>query len=301
LTRIALVVQYLGTRFYGWQRQPHHRSVQADLETAIEKILKRKGCRLNPSSDPRVVIHAAGRTDTGVHAAAQVVHFDVESYIPAQRWMSVLNSWLPEDIVIRASAEVTGDWHARFSATYRRYRYTLYTNPRPNLFTKSTTWHYYHGPLDETLIQKALTPLVGRHHLAAFHRAGSKRPHSWVDVQDAVCTRAGDFLTIEVQASGFLYGMMRLLVGLLVQVGRGDRSLESFQDLWQSERRQDVKDAAPPQGLCLLRVGYDHNPFPVEAWYDAQPILSLPTAFPDPLPDFRLYGLTDLSSHSSSN
>ncbi len=288
MTRIALVVQYLGTRFYGWQRQPNHRSVQEDIETAIEKILKRKGCRLDPSSDPRVVIHAAGRTDTGVHAAAQVVHFDVESYIPAQRWMSVLNGWLPEDIVIRASAEVPDDWHARFSATYRRYRYTLYTAARPNLFTKSTAWHYYHGPLDETLIQKALTPLVGRHHLAAFHRAGSKRPHSWVDVQDAVCTRHGDFLTIEVQASGFLYGMMRLLVGLLVQVGRGDRSVESFQDLWQSERRQDVKDAAPPQGLCLLRVGYDPNPFPVEAWYDAQPQLSLPTAFPDPLPDFRL-------------
>lgn len=278
MARIALVVQYLGTRFYGWQRQPKHRSVQEEIETAIAQVLKL----------PRVVIHAAGRTDTGVHAAAQVVHFEADTVIPAHRWMGVLNPRLPDDIVIRASVEVSEDWHARFSATYRRYRYTLYTAARPNLFLKAVSWHYYHHPLDETLIQKALDPLVGRHHLAAFHRAGSKRPHSWVDVQDVICRRDGDLVTIEVQASGFLYGMMRLLVGLLVQVGNGDRTIDSFQELWMSERREEVKYAAPPQGLCLLRVGYDPNPFPVEAWYDNQPTLSLPTTFPDPLPDFRL-------------
>ena len=268
--RVALIVQYLGTRFYGWQRQPDYRSVQQDLETAI-------GSALNCS---RVVTHAAGRTDTGVHAAAQVVHFDAWTCIPAMRWMSILNGRLPDDIMIRAAVPVPDDWHARFSATYRRYRYTLYTNSTPNLFAKSVSWHYYHAPLDETLIQKALQPLIGRHHLAAFHRSGSVRPHSWVDVQDASCIRHGDFITIEIQASGFLYGMMRLLVGLLVQVGRGDRSIESFTELWTCERRDQVKYAAPPQGLCLLRVGYDPNPFPIEAWYDAQPALTLPTTFP---------------------
>ena len=274
MARIALVVQYLGTRFYGWQCQPNHRSVQGDLESAIVKVLKRPRAP-KPS---RVVTYAAGRTDTGVHAAAQVVHFDVESYIPPGCWTGALNGRLPEDIVIRASAQVNDDWHARFSATYRRYRYTLYTAALPNLFARSCSWHYYHAPLDETLIQKALEPLVGHHHLSAFHRAGSKRPHSWVDVQDVSCVRQGDFVTIEVQAKGFLYGMMRLLVGLLVQVGRGDRTVDSFQDLWLSERREEVKHAAPPQGLCLLRVGYENNPFPVESWYDTQPFLSLPSA-----------------------
>lgn len=268
--RIALVVQYLGTHFYGWQRQPNQRTVQAELEDAIAKVLGQE----------RVVIHAAGRTDTGVHAAAQVIHFDAQTLIPAHRWMGILNSRLSDDIVIRAAAPVPATWHARFSATYRRYRYILYNAPRPNLFVRSLAWHYYYEPLDEILIQQALEPLAGRHHLSAFHRAGSKRPHSWVDVHEAFCERQGDFLWIEVQASGFLYGMMRLLVGLLVQVGRGVLSPEEFTELWRSERREEVKYAAPPQGLCLLRVGYDDNPFPPEAWFDTQPKLTLPNQIP---------------------
>lgn len=267
MQRVALIVQYLGTHFYGWQRQLNQRTVQAELETVLSEVL----------GENRVVIHAAGRTDTGVHAAAQVVHFDARTRIPAHRWTSILNGRLPDDIVIRAAAPVPATWHARFSATYRRYRYTLYTAARPNLFVRPLVWHYYHAPLDETLIQAALDPLLGRHHLSAFHRTGSKRPHSWVDVQEAFCRRQGDFLSIEVQASGFLYGMMRLLVGLLVQVGRRERSQAEFTDLWRSERRDEVKYAAPPQGLCLLRVGYPENPFPVEAWFDTQPKFTLPT------------------------
>ncbi len=267
--RVALVVQYQGTHFFGWQRQPDQRSVQADLENVISAVVGEK-----------VVVQAAGRTDTGVHAAAQVVHFDVQTLIPPHRWMGILNGRLPEDIVIRAAAPVAADWHARFSASWRRYRYTLYTNKCPNLFVRPYAWHYYYEPLDADRMQQALTPLIGRHHLAAFHRAGSIRPHSWVDVQAALCRREGDFVTIEVQCSGFLYGMMRLLVGLLVQVGRGERSVAEFTDLWMSERREEVRYAAPAQGLCLLRVGYAECPFPPEIWYDAQPKLTLPTAFP---------------------
>jgi tRNA pseudouridine38-40 synthase len=262
--RVALVIQYLGTAFNGWQRQPNGRTVQAEIEDAIAQVVGHP-----------VVIHAAGRTDTGVHAAAQVAHFDVSTPIPAHRWADILNARLPQDVLIRASASVPSDWHARFSATWRRYRYTIYTDARPNLFVRSIAWHYYYEPLDEDRIQKALDPLIGRHHLAAFHRANSSRPHSWVDVQDVVCQREGSFLYIEVQASGFLYGMMRLLVGLLVQVGRGVRSLDEFHRLWTQERRDQVKYAAPPQGLCLLRVGYPDMPFPPDIWYDTQPKLGL--------------------------
>lgn len=259
--RIALVIQYLGTRFHGWQWQPNQRTVQEELEKAIQSVV-----------GYQVRIHGAGRTDTGVHAAAQVAHFDAPAIVPAHRWADILNARLPEDLLVRGSAAVSCDWHARFSAIWRRYRYLLYTEARPNLFVRPFSWHYYHEELDERLMQDALTPLVGRHHLAAFHRAGSKRPHSWVDVQSAECQRLGPFISIEVQASGFLYGMMRLLVGLLVQVGRGIRSPDSFTELWASQRREEVKYAAPPQGLCLLRVGYPDFPFSPEIWFDTQPM-----------------------------
>ncbi|WP_293351235.1 MULTISPECIES: tRNA pseudouridine(38-40) synthase TruA [unclassified Microcoleus] len=260
--RIALVIQYLGTDFHGWQRQPNQRTVQEEIETAISNVLQRP-----------VTLYAAGRTDAGVHAAAQVAHFDADGPIPAHRWASVLNSRLAKDILIRASAKVEPTWHARFSASWRRYRYTLYTDPIPNLFVRPYAWHCYHAPVDESLIQAALTPLIGRHHLAAFHRAGSARPHSWVDVQAAECHRSGPLIYIEVQASGFLYGMMRLLVGLLVQVGQGERAIDNFTDIWVNERREMVKYAAPAQGLCLLRVGYQDFPFPTDVWYDTQPKL----------------------------
>jgi tRNA pseudouridine38-40 synthase len=262
MQRVALVIQYLGTNFHGWQRQPNQRTVQEEIETAISTVLKRP-----------VTLHAAGRTDAGVHAAAQVAHFDASGPIPAHRWADVLNSRLAKDILIRASAKVEPTWHARFSASWRRYRYTLYTDPIPNLFVRPFAWHYYHAPVDESLIQAAMAPLIGRHHLAAFHRAGSTRPHSWVDVQAAECRRFWPLIYIEVQASGFLYGMMRLLVGLLVQVGRGERPIDNFTDIWVNERREMVKYAAPAQGLCLLRVGYQDFPFSPDVWYDTQPKL----------------------------
>ncbi len=263
--RVALVIQYLGTHFYGWQRQPHHRSVQEDIETVLCSVEHRP-----------VTLHAAGRTDTGVHAAAQVAHFNTTSPIPAHRWAAVLNSRLPEDILIRASTAVAPDWHARFSASWRRYRYTIYTDARPNLFVRPFSWHYYYAPLDESLIQDALTPLIGKHHLAAFHRANSGRSHSWVDVQAAECYRNDPFIHIEIQANGFLYGMVRLLVGMLVQVGRGELHPKHFTELWVNQRREEVKYAAPAKGLCLLRVGYPDSPFPPEVWFDTQPKFLLP-------------------------
>ncbi|NMG07985.1 tRNA pseudouridine(38-40) synthase TruA [Brasilonema sp. UFV-L1] len=260
--RVALVIQYLGTHFHGWQRQLQHRTVQEEIETAISKVVGHP-----------VTLYGAGRTDAGVHAAAQMAHFNVTSVIPAHKWATILNGYLPKDILIRASAKVSQNWHARFSATYRRYRYTLYNKELPNLFASPFSWHYYHAHLDESLIQDALKPLIGRHHLAAFHRANSGRQHSWVDVQAAECDRNGPFIHIEIQADGFLYGMVRLLVGMLVQVGSRQRTLTNFTDLWKHEQRQEVKYAAPPHGLCLLRVGYPDFPFPPEIWFDAQPKL----------------------------
>ncbi|MGB8700123.1 MAG: tRNA pseudouridine(38-40) synthase TruA, partial [Thermosynechococcaceae cyanobacterium] len=271
IQRVALVIQYLGTRFHGWQRQPQHRSVQAEIEQAIASVVGYP-----------VTLHGAGRTDTGVHAAAQVAHFEIASQIPAHRWASVLNARLPEDILIRASAPVASSWHARFSALWRRYRYTIFTDARPNLFLQPYTWHYYRHALDIERMQAVLKPLLGQHHLSAFHRAGSSRRHSWVHVQDAFCVPTGgggtgSLLQIEVQASGFLYGMMRLLVGQLVQVGAGLRSPDGFTQIWQTEQRHEVKYAAPAKGLCLLRVGYPDFPFSPDVWFDTFPHFAMST------------------------
>ncbi|MBE9225846.1 tRNA pseudouridine(38-40) synthase TruA [Phormidium sp. LEGE 05292] len=267
--RVALVIQYLGTHFHGWQRQVGQRTVQEEIEKVLLSIEHRS-----------VTLHGAGRTDAGVHAAAQVAHFETTGSIPPEKWAKVLNTQLPKDILVLASAEVNSRWHARFSASWRRYRYTIYTDSQPNLFVRPLAWHYYYAPLDATQMQAALDPLIGKHDLTAFHRSNSGRAHSWVEVQEAKCARAsvcsstdrqGSFIHIEIQANGFLYGMVRLLVGLLVQVGKGERSPEEFTQLWVNQRREEVKYSAPAKGLCLLRVGYPEFPFPPEVWFDNQP------------------------------
>jgi tRNA pseudouridine38-40 synthase len=250
VTRVALLIQYLGTRFYGWQRQPNHLSVQQVIEDTLTKICGKQ-----------VTIHGAGRTDTGVHGAAQVAHFDTDSIIPADRWAKVLNTYLPKDISIQASVEVTNGWHARFSAIARRYRYTIYTHALPNLFVRDFSWHFYHELLNLTMMQDALDPLIGEQNLAALQKAGSSRPHALVDVRELKCWRDGDFIYVEVEASGFLYGMMRLLVGTLVEVGRSRLTVTEFTRIWQQQRRQDIRYAAPPQGLCLLGIKYSVDPF----------------------------------------
>ncbi|MGB0561541.1 MAG: tRNA pseudouridine(38-40) synthase TruA [Spirulinaceae cyanobacterium] len=258
--RIALIVQYQGTHFHGWQYQPGQRTVQSALEQALGKI----------AAHP-VRIHGAGRTDAGVHAAAQVAHFETHSPIPAGKWAQILNQHLPTDIIIRGSASVASQWHAQFSALWRRYRYTIYTEPTPNVFLLPYCWHYYQAPLDAEKMRAALTPLLGRHHLAAFRRAGSPRKDSWVTVQEVCCDRRPPFVEVEIQANGFLYGMVRLLIGVLIEVGNGKRSLASFHDLWVNQRRDHVKYSAPAKGLCLLRVGYPQSPFPPSLWFDTQP------------------------------
>jgi tRNA pseudouridine38-40 synthase len=261
--RVALVIQYLGTPFYGWQRQPNHRTIQEELETAIANVLNHP-----------VNLHGAGRTDTGVHAAAQVAHFDHTSPIPANRWANILNARLPDEIFIRASERVPQTWHARFSALWRRYRYTIYTEQRPNLFLAPYSWHYYRDPLETDLIRAAITPLLGKHNLSAFKKAGSHRQHAFVEIQDVECHQQGSLIRLEIQANGFLYGMVRLLVGMLVEVGSGRRSLDNFTQIWVNQRREEVKYSAPAKGLCLLRVGYPEFPFPKDLWYDTQPLFS---------------------------
>ena len=276
--RIALCLQYDGGPFCGWQRQPQHPSVQQTLDEAIEALDPIPAGVTAKLS--RTI--AAGRTDTGVHAAAQVVHFDCHGPIPAPRWAPALNGRLPGSIRVRASAAVAADWHACFSAQYRRYRYCIYNARRPNLFLAPISWHRYQWRLQDQLMEELLQELLGHHDFSAFQRAGSQRAHARTTVQEVSLERDGDILTLEIQASGFLYGMVRLLVGQLVAAGEGRISPDQFRQRWRQQRRDEVKEAAPPQGLCLLRVGYPEPVFARGAWYDCQPRYRLETSDPPP-------------------
>ena len=199
---------------------------------------------------------AAGRTDAGVHAAGQVVHFDCSGPIPARKWAPALNGRLPSTIRVRESVARPLDWHACYSATYRRYRYTIHNGRRPNLFLSPWSWHRYQHRLDESRMRDALSSMLGLHDFSAFMKAGSRRAHARTTVQEVLVERQGDLLRVEIQASGFLYGMVRLLMAQLVAVGEHRLSVAAFEQRWRERRRHEVKEAAPATGLCLLRAGY---------------------------------------------
>lgn len=273
LRRIALCLQYDGSAYCGWQRQPRDPSVQETLEAAIAS--------LDPHGPARAV--AAGRTDSGVHASGQVVHLDVAGPIPAERWSAALNGRLPPTIRVLASRAVANTWHACFSATYRRYRYTIHNGRTPNLFLGPWSWQRYRTRLNEALMAEALDGMLGHHDFAAFERAGSSRSHSRTTLQEVLVEREGDLIRVELQASGFLYGMVRLVVGQLVALAEGQLTLATFEQRWRQQRRHEIKEAAPPQGLCLLRVGYPEAVFPEHVWYDCQPRYQL--VLPDPPPE----------------
>jgi tRNA pseudouridine38-40 synthase len=247
----------------------------------VQEVLEQAISALEPGGSS-IRCMAAGRTDSGVHAAAQVVHFDTAGPIPAHRWPKALNGRLPASIRVRAAAQVSDPWHACYSASYRRYRYTIHNGRAPNLFLAPWSWHRYRLRLSEAPMAEALADLLGEHDFSAFQRAGSRRADAITTLQQVQLQRQGDLLVIELQASGFLYGMVRLVVGQLVAVGEGRLSLEAFRQRWRSRARAEVKEAAPPHGLCLLRVGYPQEIFPRAAWYDCQPRFQLES--PDPPP-----------------
>ena len=264
--RIALVIQYDGSGYSGWQNQKDKITVQGILEEKIAEL------DLNKS----VKVIAAGRTDSGVHASGQVVHFDYSGPIPINKWTSALNGRLPVSIKVLEAVSVPSDWHACHSAKYRRYRYSIFNGSYPNLFLQNISWHKYRFRLDINLMKHALNDLLGLHDFAAFQKAGSNRSNSLTTVQDVSIFRHGDIVTVEIQASGFLYGMVRLLIGQLVAVGEKRLSLEKFRYRWRKGLRSEVKEAAPPHGLCLIRVGYEEKIFSKQKSFDTFPRFSLP-------------------------
>lgn len=250
MKRVALIIQYDGSYFSGWQKQSNAISVQEILEKIIFKI-----------SNHRVKTFAAGRTDSGVHASGQVVHFDIDSVIPGNRFSDVLNGHLPPTIRILESIEVNDNWHACYSAIYRHYRYVINNSRLPNLFLNNWSWHRYQKVLDEVLMSNALQGMEGEHDFFAFQKSGSNRLTSITTIKNIQIKRVEDLILIDIKATGFLYGMVRLIVGQLVLVGEKKISPEIFTNRWVDKKKNDVKESAPAKGLCFVNAVYKENVF----------------------------------------
>ena len=250
MKRVALLVQYDGSYYSGWQRQKNAITVQEIIENALYKIT------LLP-----IKTFAAGRTDTGVHASGQVVHFDIDCVIPGNRYSDVLNNLLPSTIRILESVEVKHSWHACYSAKYRHYRYVINNSKIPNLFINNWSWHRYQKVLDEVLMLNASKTMEGEHDFFAFQKSGSNRTNSITKIKNIDIKRVEDLILVDIKATGFLYGMVRLIVGQLVLVGEKKISPEIFTDRWVNKKKKDVKESAPAKGLCFVNAVYEENVF----------------------------------------
>ena len=242
--RIALGVEYDGSKYHGWQRQNSFISVQQKLEEALHKIA------LEP-----IDVVCAGRTDAGVHATYQVVHFDTEAQRPIKAWTRGVNTHLPPNVGVKWATETSDEFHARFSATARRYRYIIYNHAlRPAILHDGITHIYY--PLDVQKMHEAAQCLVGKQDFTSF-RAVSCQSHSPVrTLSEISVTKKGDYIVLEVAANAFLHHMVRNIVGSLVKVGTGERSVEWMADTLAAKDRTKAGATARPNGLYLVDVTY---------------------------------------------
>jgi tRNA pseudouridine38-40 synthase len=258
---LKLILAYDGTEFHGWQTQLNRRTVQQTLTEVLEKI-----------TGERMSLHASGRTDAGVHAAGQVVSFDTDTRLDLTTLRRALDAELPDDIVALRLEEAPAGFHARRLAIRKRYRYIIQDGPRANVFRRRFVWRVYRR-LDEAAMRRAAEPLVGTHDFASFESRGSKRSSSVrtifeLSVKRAACgdatflppeseTFSGDEIHIEICADGFLYNMVRNIVGMLVEIGRG-----AADEAWPARAlaaidRRAAGPPAPARGLTLLSVDYD--------------------------------------------
>lgn len=240
-----LVVEYDGTNFHGWQKQPKDRTVQETIEQALAVMTRE-----------RVVVAGSGRTDAGVHALGQVASFKTRSHLGAQAFFNGLNSLLPDDVVIRACQGMPEAFHARFDATGKHYRYHILNQTVPPAVGRQFVWHI-RKPLDTAAMAQAAGMVIGTHDFKSFEGTGSPRNHSVRTVTGSTIKAAGDGrLTYDIEADGFLRFMVRNIVGTLVEVGLGKRTPTEVQTILQSKNRSRAGATAPPQGLFLVDVTY---------------------------------------------
>lgn len=242
--RYAIGIEYDGSPFQGWQTQENGPTVQLALEGAIAKV-----------ADGPVSVTGAGRTDTGVHAECQVAHFDSPADRTPRQWVLGINSHLPPAISVRWATPVSDDFHARFSAVERSYRYSILNRwVRPALESDFLAW--CRKPLDESLMAAAGRILLGEHDFSAFRGSGCQARHAVREVTAIGLRRDGDRVYINISANGFLYHMVRNIAGALMEVGCGEQPVEWMSLLLASRDRTQGGVTAPSSGLCFVGVRY---------------------------------------------
>ena len=242
--RVVLGLEYCGLGFCGWQSQLQGCGVQDALETAVSII-----------AGVKIGVIAAGRTDTGVHAALQVVHFDTTVERPLTAWVRGVNSHLPPGVAVLWAREVSNDFHARFSANQRGYRYVLLNHAvRPGLNHGLIGW--YHRPLDVDAMNQAAALLIGQHDFSAFRAAACQAKSPSKDLRRIQVERRGDYLLCDFLADGFLHHMVRNLMGCLIQVGAGYQAPEWVQQVLQSRDRSLAAPTFDAAGLYLTHIRY---------------------------------------------
>jgi len=243
--KYALGVEYSGTAYCGWQRQPHCESVQQNLEAALGFV-----------ADHAVELVCAGRTDAGVHAMEQVSHFESSAQRSERAWTLGANCRLPRDIRIRWVVPVADDFHARFGATARDYRYIIFNSAVPSaLFNDRTSWEF--RPLDQLVMHDCAQILVGEHDFSSFRAIGCQAKSPNRNIHEISVTRHGDLVYLDIKANAFLYHMVRNIAGSLIAVGKGERDIDWFETIFRACDRNLADVTAPAAGLYLLRAWYD--------------------------------------------
>ena len=244
MNRVALGVEYDGSRFVGWQSQKDGRSVQAAVEETLSSV-----------ANHRVSVVCAGRTDAGVHAWGQVIHFDAQVERSPRSWALGANSQLPKDVSINWAMPVSLDFHARFSAVSRSYRYLIIQRPtRSALERHRACWTYKSLDLDQ--MQAAAQYLVGKHDFSAFRASACQAKSPKRQVSDLTISRGSHGFVIDIKANAFLQHMVRNIAGMLMKVGCGERSPEWCKEVLESRDRRKGAITAPAGGLYLVNVGY---------------------------------------------
>lgn len=243
MRNIKLTLEYDGIDFHGWQIQPKFRTVQGVLEETIGQLLQEV-----------ISVIGAGRTDAGVHALNYICNFKTENPLPLEKIEKGLNALLPEDIVVHCVEDVSLDFHARFDARQRRYRY-LITYDRTALRRKYI-WQYQYPPLDLDRMIAATKPVWGNHDFQAFCAANSGVENYFVNVIDLSWQQHQNNLVFEITANRFLRGMVRSLVGTMVEIGRGKMKIDQMKKAIESGDRTLIGPTAPPQGLYLVDILY---------------------------------------------
>lgn len=244
MPRLALILRYEGSAYHGWQRQPNVESVQQALEEALSVV----------AAEP-ITVCCAGRTDAGVHALGQVVHFDTQAIRSMRAWVLGANRYLPLSIRVVSAQVVPEDFHARFSAEARSYRYCLYNHPiNSAIFSQQASWHPHQ--LDADAMQAASEYLIGEHDFSAFQGAGCQAKHPVRTIESLLIQRQGDWIVLSIRANAFLLHMVRNIMGTLLPIGRGEQPPDQLAEILAGKDRRLAGVTAPPNGLYLTEVRY---------------------------------------------